>query len=99
MSNHAASLCLYCGRDNEGYEMQPCSDDCPGELVRPCGRRCDFAKIDLYVRTNPASDRWDYVASTNWSKTCREAADRLAQLNPDLARVDIRAHFAERTKK
>lgn len=25
----AATICPHCGRDNTGYEGQPCSDDCP----------------------------------------------------------------------
>ena len=26
--------CLHCGRDNSGYENEPCSDDCPDEVAR-----------------------------------------------------------------
>ena len=27
--NDANGQCLHCGRDNQGYEGHPCSDDCP----------------------------------------------------------------------
>ena len=29
MSNDENGRCTYCGRDNRGYENEPCSDDCP----------------------------------------------------------------------
>jgi len=25
-------VCRFCGRDNEGHENEPCSDDCPSEV-------------------------------------------------------------------
>jgi len=28
-SNDENGQCRYCGRDNEGFENEPCSDDCP----------------------------------------------------------------------
>lgn len=27
--NDAGGFCVHCGRDNRGYEGEPCSDDCP----------------------------------------------------------------------
>lgn len=27
--NDARGLCTHCGRDNSGYEGEPCIDDCP----------------------------------------------------------------------
>jgi hypothetical protein len=29
MANDENGECRYCGRDNEGFEKEPCSDDCP----------------------------------------------------------------------
>lgn len=26
--------CVHCGRDNTGYEDQPCDEECPGEQAR-----------------------------------------------------------------
>lgn len=26
--------CRHCGRDNSGYEDQPCDDECPGQIAR-----------------------------------------------------------------
>lgn len=27
--NDADGFCIHCGRDNNGHEGEPCSDDCP----------------------------------------------------------------------
>ena len=32
-NNDANGQCIYCGRDNRGHEHEPCSDDCPHELM------------------------------------------------------------------
>lgn len=49
-------------------------------------------KIDLYVFSEMLG-HWRYVASTNRSRTCREAADRLAAIHSNLSRGNIRARF------
>jgi hypothetical protein len=28
-NNDENGRCIFCGRDNHGYEAEPCSDDCP----------------------------------------------------------------------
>lgn len=30
-TNDAEGHCVHCGRDNRGYESEPCCEDCPGE--------------------------------------------------------------------
>lgn len=32
--NDENGRCLHCGRDNRGYDLEPCSDDCPGQVAR-----------------------------------------------------------------
>lgn len=39
----------------------------------PYGMYRDYPKIDIYRR-----DTGEYVCSTNWAKTCREALERYA---------------------
>jgi hypothetical protein len=59
------------------------------------GDKRDYPKIDIYVFSESLK-RWQYVSSTTWSRTCREAADRLAALHPNLSRSNIRARFDKR---
>lgn len=56
------------------------------------GDKRDFAKIDLSVYSESLG-RWEYVGTTTWSRTCREAADRLAGMHPNLSRSNIRGRF------
>lgn len=42
---HTNGLCHHCGRDNRGYENEPCSDDCLGEKAR--------AAINLVTKGKP----------------------------------------------
>ena len=56
------------------------------------GDKRDYPKIDLFVFSEGLK-RWEYVGTTTWSRTCREAADNLAKLHPNLARSNIRGQF------
>lgn len=67
-------------------------------MARPYGDKTDYPKIDLYVYSE-ALQRWQYVASTTWARTCREAADRLAALHSNIARSNIRARFDHSDKR
>jgi len=31
---NAGGECIHCGRDNTGFECQPCDDECPGQIAR-----------------------------------------------------------------
>jgi hypothetical protein len=54
------------------------------------GNRRDYRKIDLYTMS-PSTGEWQYVASTTWSRTCREAAAHFKRLHPEQT---VKAHFA-----
>lgn len=56
------------------------------------GDRRDYQKIDLYVRR---SGVFEYVGSTTWSKTCREAKEKYRAKYPNLLLSDIKARFAK----
>jgi len=56
------------------------------------GDKRDYPKIDLFVFSE-ALKRWEYVGTTTWSRTCREAADHLARLHSNLARSNIKGCF------
>ena len=58
------------------------------------GDKRDYRKIDLFVRSDILGVR-QYVGSTTWSRTCREAADQLAKLHPNISRSNITAWFAK----
>lgn len=42
-------------------------------------------KIDIFASTIK-NDRWNYVGSTDWSKTCREAKKRYIELNEEFCK-------------
>lgn len=41
----------------------------------PYGDKRDYRKIDLYRK---CAAGWDYVASTTWARSCKEARERYA---------------------
>lgn len=41
------------------------------------GNKRDYRKIDIYVK-NAGGKTYNYVASTTWCNTCKEAAKRYA---------------------
>ena len=57
------------------------------------GDKRDYRKIDLYVYSE-STKRWEYVGSTTWAKTCREASQRLAALHSNIAISNIKGRFA-----
>lgn len=56
------------------------------------GNKRDYRKIDLYVYSD-ALKRKEYVGTTTWSKTCKEARERLAALHSNLSISNISARF------
>ena len=61
-------------------------------MAHPYGYKRDFKPVRLFVFSEGLK-RWEYVGTTAWSHTCREASDRLAALHPTLARSNIRGRF------
>jgi hypothetical protein len=53
-----------------------------------------WAKIDIFKREKFSND-WQYVCSTNQSKTCKEARERFIKLNPQYDLGTIRAFFSD----
>jgi len=58
------------------------------------GDKRNYKPIRLYVFSE-ALKTWQYVSTTTRSRTCREAADKLAGLHPNLTRSNIRGYFAK----
>ena len=56
------------------------------------GNKRDHKKIDIYVKRTDGT--LEYLCSTTWSKTCKEAKARYLEANPARKDQDIRAHFA-----
>lgn len=56
------------------------------------GNKRDYRKIDIYTMS-PSTGKWQYVATTTWAKTCREAVARFKALHPEQT---VKAHFAPR---
>ena len=47
------------------------------------GLKRDYPKIDIFVNGN-------YVATTTWSRTCKEAKIRYERSHPEAVRVTVR---------
>lgn len=56
------------------------------------GDKRDFPKIDLSVYSESLK-RWEYVGTTTWCATCREAREQMAKVHPHIAISNIRANF------
>ena len=57
----------------------------------PYGTYRDYPKIHIYVRIHGS---WDYVASTTWARTCKEARAAYAD-EKGLCLGNVRALFAK----
>ena len=62
-------------------------------MRNPYGPYLGFRPIRLYVRSE-AAGQWQYVGTTTWAATCRDACDEFAKLHPNIARRNIRGGFA-----
>jgi hypothetical protein len=58
------------------------------------GDKRDYPKIDIYRRKASNPRIFDYVGSSTWSRTCREAKDRYLA-NTGLERKDVKTCFAK----
>lgn len=59
----------------------------------PYGPYLGYRPVRLFVFSEGLK-RWEYVATTTWARTCREACDELAKLHSNLARSNIKGRFA-----
>jgi hypothetical protein len=59
------------------------------------GAKRDYPKIELYLH-RPAG--WTYMATTTWSRTCREAKAKFCEANGH-AGSDVRARFQTAAKR
>jgi hypothetical protein len=59
------------------------------------GDRRDYPKIDLWVQS-PSTGQWNYVATTTWARTCREAVAHFKKTHPEQI---VKARFVEPRKR
>lgn len=56
------------------------------------GNKRDYHKIDLWLKRPDGT--CEYLCSTTWARTCREAKAHYLDSNPAKVGLDVRANFA-----
>lgn len=65
--NDVSGQCSECGRDNQGYEGEPCSDDCPSRSVA-------WEELGTFTQGYIEAMPWEVLLGETYSLGCSRAA-------------------------